>query len=87
MAKTQARQEPAAEEPETWSGEEHADMEEAANDARSSTPPKSKLDMRHKIEDLIEARRLKKLIGDYDYLEIGEPSPRDSGDRPNRRVH
>lgn len=84
MAKNQARQEPAQEDNEVWLGEEAGDFDDAANDARSSAsaPPKSKLDMRHKIEDLIESRRLKKQISDYDEIDLD-----DGPSRQQRRIH
>ena len=82
MAKNQAKQETSADEPEVWLGEDGGDFEEAANDA--VTPARSRLDMRHKIEDLIETRRLRKQISDYDMLDIDDDPTRT---RAPRRVH
>lgn len=78
MAKSQAKQEPATEDAEIWAAEDPADFDDAANDPHM-TPAKTKLVMRHKIEDLIESRRLQKQLGDYDMLDLDD-------DRP-RRVH
>ncbi|MFZ5722638.1 MAG: PA3496 family putative envelope integrity protein [Pseudomonadota bacterium] len=84
MAKNQARQEPAVEEPDVWLAEEGGDFEEAANDSTVSAPPKARLVTRHKIEDLIESRRLKKQISDYEFLDLDDSQARDKGPR---RVH
>jgi len=87
MAKNQSGQETATEEPDVWLAEEATDFEDAASEARSALPAKSKLDMRHKIEDLIEARRLKKQIGDYEFLDIDETGAGRAHARGSRRVH
>ncbi|MFZ5756096.1 MAG: PA3496 family putative envelope integrity protein [Pseudomonadota bacterium] len=76
MAKNQAKQEPATEDAEVWLGEEAGDFEDAANDAAAASPAKTRLVMRHKIEDLIESRRLKKQISDYDMLDLDDDPPR-----------
>lgn len=80
MAKNQAKQEPAAEEPEVWVGDEAADFDEAANDA--VVPQRAETDMRHKIEDLIESRRLRKQLGDYEMLDLDD----DEKPRPARKT-
>lgn len=87
MAKNQAGQGTATEESEVWLGEEAADFDEPASETRNTPPPKTKLDMRHKIEDLIESRRLKKQIGDYDFLDIDEAGAGRAHAKGSRRVH
>ena len=64
---------------EPWTGDDAADFGEASND--SVAPIKERMIMRHKIEDLLESRRLKKQIGDYESFDVD--------DRPAgpRRLH
>lgn len=72
MSKNQSKQE--VEENDPWLGEDSSELVEPATDVAAS--PRSKLETRHKIEDLIEQRRLKKLLGDYDSFEIDDDKPR-----------
>lgn len=75
MAKGQAKQETTTtDDAEIWASEDAVEFEDAANDAQV-TPAKNKLVMRHKIEDLIESRRLKKQLGDYEVLDLDEEKP------------
>lgn len=75
MAKGQAKQETTTtDDAEIWASEDAVEFEDAANDAQI-TPAKNKLVMRHKIEDLIESRRLKKQLGDYEVLDLDEEKP------------
>lgn len=67
MAKNQAQQE-SEEVPEPWAGEDPADFGEASNDAEA--PIKERMVMRHKIEDLLESRRLKEQLADYEAFDI-----------------
>lgn len=71
MAKNQAKQE--TEDNEPWIAEDPVDFDEASNDA--SRPVKTRTDMRHKIEELLESRRLKQQIADYEAFDIDERKP------------
>jgi len=77
MAKNQVKQE--AEDIEPWLGEEPAEFGEASNDAEM--PVKSRMQMRHKIEELLESRRLQKQLGDYESFDV------DDEGRKTRRLH
>lgn len=79
MAKNQAKQE-TTEEPEPWLGDDTAEFGEASNDA-TEAPVKQRMLMRHKIEDLLESRRLKAAIGDYESFDV------DEAPRKPRRLH
>lgn len=72
MSKNQSKAEP--DEHDQWMGDEVPDYVEPM--PTFQTPARSKLETRLKIEDLVEQRRLKKLLGDYDSFEIGEERPR-----------
>ncbi len=78
MAKNQAKQ--GTEDSEPWIAEEAVDFDEASNDAVvndiAMVPAKTRMAMRHKIEDLIENRRIKMQIGDYETFDVGDEKPR-----------
>ncbi len=72
MAKNQAKTD--SEDQDPWVADDAGDFDEAANDV--VPPAKAKLAVRHKIEDLIEQRRLKAQLGDYEVLDLDERKPR-----------
>ncbi|MFP5384178.1 MAG: PA3496 family putative envelope integrity protein [Gammaproteobacteria bacterium] len=72
MAKNQSK--PEDEEADPWLGDEAPDFGDAI--VEPVTPPRSKLETRLKIEDLIEQRRLKQMLGDYDSFEFEDERPR-----------
>ena len=72
MAKNQAKQE--TEDSDPWIADDSMEFE-AANDT-PEVPIKVRMAMRHKIEDLIETRRLQKLIGDYESFDVDDEKPR-----------
>ncbi len=81
MAKNQAKQ--GTEDTKQWVTEEVGDFDEASNNATDETsndpamvPAKIRMAMRHKIEDLIENRRIKAQIGDYETFDVGDEKPR-----------
>lgn len=73
MARNQSK--PEAEEADPWLGDETSDFGESAAEA-VPVPPRSKLETRLKIEDLIEQRRLKQMLGDYESFELEDERPR-----------
>ena len=72
MAKNQGKTE--TEEAEPWIGDDVADFTEAT--AEPVPPAKGKLITRHKIEELIEERRLRRQLGDYEALDLDDERPR-----------
>jgi len=78
MAKNQAKQE-SEDLVEPWTGDEAQEFGEASNDA--GAPIKERMLMRHKIEDLLKSRRLKKQLADYDAFDV------DERDAKARRLH
>ena len=73
MAKNQAKQE--TEDTEPWVAEDSGDFDEPAN-ATDVVPVKTQMAMRHKIEDLMESRRLQAQIGDYEFFDVDDEKPR-----------
>jgi hypothetical protein len=79
MTKNQVKQE-STEDSEPWLSEDSvSDFGEASND--SEAPIKAKMMMRHKIEDLLESRRLKQALEDYESFDV------DEGKRKPDRLH
>ena len=66
MAQKQASQE--NNEEELWLGDDLVELGEASNDPEM--PIKERMAMRHKIEDLLDRRRLQAQLSDYEGFDI-----------------
>ena len=75
MSKNQSK--PETDDNDPWLGEDLPDFGDQASEQVAT--PRSRLETRHKIEDLIEQRRLKRQLGDYESFDL-------DGERP-RRLH
>lgn len=63
---------PPAEPEDDWVDDNIDISDDASNDTPEQVESDTRVLMRHKIEDLLERRRLEKLIADYDAFELDE---------------
>jgi hypothetical protein len=70
MAKNTTK--PPAEQSDAWVDDNIDISDDASNDAPEQVVGDTRILMRHRIEDLLEKRRLERLIADYDAYEVDD---------------